>query len=231
MIKLENVSKSFLLKGGGRKTVVENLNMLIPRGRSLALLGRNGAGKSSLLQLIAGTLKPDQGRVERACSVSFPLGFAGSFHNALTGAQNIRFVARIYGVNEEALMAFVESFAELGAYINQRVAVYSSGMKARLAFGVSMGLGFDVYLVDEITAVGDANFRRKCMAIFERRLTDADVIMVSHAMPTIRTFCDSGLVLENGRIEFFHDIEDAIACHQHNLNQSLVAGHDRKEQA
>mgnify|MGYP003653376343 CR=1 FL=1 len=231
MIRLENVSKSFSLKGGGRKTVVQNLNMVIPRGRSLALLGRNGAGKSSLLQLIAGTLKPDRGRVERGCSVSFPLGFAGSFHNQLTGAQNIRFVARIYGVNEEALMEFVESFAELGEYVNQRVALYSSGMKARLAFGVSMGLGFDVYLVDEITAVGDANFRRKCFAMFERRLADADVIMVSHAMPTLRAFCDSGLVLENGRIEFFHDVEDAIARHQHNLNQSLAAGNERKEQA
>ncbi|MFT6887846.1 MAG: capsular polysaccharide transport system ATP-binding protein [Paracoccaceae bacterium] len=231
MIRLENVCKSFPLKGGGRKTVVQNLNMVIPRGRSLALLGRNGAGKSSLLQLIAGTLKPDSGRVERGCSVSFPLGFAGSFHNQLTGAQNIRFVARIYGVNEEALMAFVEGFADLGEYIDQRVVVYSSGMKARLAFGVSMGLGFDVYLVDEITAVGDANFRRKCMAMFERRLMDSDVIMVSHAMPTLRAFCDSGLVLENGRIEFYHDIEDAIARHQHNLDQSLATGHARKEQA
>ncbi|MFT6773234.1 MAG: capsular polysaccharide transport system ATP-binding protein [Paracoccaceae bacterium] len=229
MIRLENVSKSFPLKDGGRRDVVRNLSMTIPRGRSLALLGRNGAGKSSLLQLISGTLKPDRGRVERGCSVSFPLGFAGSFHNALTGAQNIRFVARIYGVNEDALMLFVDQFAELGEYLGQRVAVYSSGMKARLAFGVSMGLGFDVYLVDEITAVGDANFRSKCLDMFERRLAQADVIMVSHSMPTLRAFCDSGLVLENGRLEFFHDVEDAIARHEDNLAATRAAEQRRAE--
>jgi capsular polysaccharide transport system ATP-binding protein len=228
MIRFRNVSKSFPLTGGGRRTIVENLEMMIPRGRSLALLGRNGSGKSSLLQLVAGTMKPDRGRVERTCSVSFPLGFAGSFHNALTGAQNIRFVARIYGVNEGALMAFVDDFAELGAYLNQRVGVYSSGMKARLAFGVSMGLGFDVYLVDEVTAVGDANFRAKCLEMFERRLAASDVIMVSHAMATLRVFCDSGLVLENGRIEFFHDIEDAIARHESNLAGHRASADQRK---
>ena len=219
MIRLEHVSKSFRLKSGGRRWILKDLTMTVPRGRSLAVLGRNGAGKSTLLQLIAGTLKPDRGRVIRDCSVSFPLGFAGSFHNALTGAQNVRFVARIYGVNEAELLGFVAEFAELGPYLDEKLSCYSSGMRARLAFGASMGLGFDVYLVDEITAVGDARFRRKCAAMFEARLREADVIMVSHQMPVVREFCDAALVLEEGRVAYYADVDAAIARHLADLAQ------------
>ncbi|MGG7566892.1 ABC transporter ATP-binding protein [Rhodovulum sp. DZ06] len=220
MIRLENVSKSFRLKTGGRRWIVKDLTMTIPRGRSLALLGRNGAGKTTLLQIIAGTMKPDRGRVIRDCSVSFPLGFSGSFHSAMTGAQNVRFVARIYGVNEEALLAFVDGFAELGPYMYEKMSRYSAGMRARLAFGVSMGLGFDVYLVDEITAVGDARFRRKCSDVFAARLQSSDVIMVSHAMQTVRSFCDAALVLEEGRVAFYEDVEAAIARHMSDLSHA-----------
>ncbi|SES78248.1 ABC transporter ATP-binding protein [Oceanicella actignis] len=221
MIRLENVSKTFRLPGGLRKTVVRDLTMTIPRGRSLALLGRNGAGKSSLLRLIAGTLRPDSGRVIHGCRVSWPLGFSGSFHRAMSGIQNVRFVARIYGVDADELIAFVREFSELGDYLHQPVAVYSAGMKARLAFGVSMGIRFDVYLVDETIAVGDADFKRKCRAVFEDRLSASDVIMVSHAPGPLRSYCDCGLVLENGRLEYYDDVEDAIARHVANLS----AGH------
>lgn len=219
MIRLEHVGKSWPLQGGGRRWILKDLTMTIPRGRSLALLGRNGAGKSTLLQIIAGTLRPDTGTVTRGCSVSFPLGFAGVFHNALTGAQNIRFVARVYGVDEERLLAFVEDFAELGPWVGQKVGVYSHGMKARLAFGVSIGLGFDVYLVDEITAVGDARFRAKCDAAFRLRLQESDVIMVSHAMSSIRAFCDAALVLEQGRLAYYEDVEAAIERHRADLSR------------
>lgn len=218
MIQLENVSKSFPLKGG-EKTVLEGLSLTIPRGRSLALLGRNGAGKSTLLSMIAGSLKPDRGRILRGCRVSFPLGFAGSFHPHLTGVQNIRFVARIYGVEEEALIDYVRDFSELGPYLDEPVKSYSSGMKARLAFGASMGVRFDVYLVDELTAVGDQNFRKKSRAVFRDRLGEADVIMVSHSMDQLRAHCDCGMVLENGRVEVFEELEPAIARHLENMER------------
>lgn len=223
MIQLENVSKSYRLKKE-RKVVLDRLSMTIPRGRSLALLGRNGAGKSTLLSMIAGAIRPDEGRIIRNCRVSFPLGFSGSFHPEMTGAQNIRFVARIYGVDVESLTEYVREFSELGPYMNQPVKVYSSGMRARLAFGVSMGIHFDTYLVDELTAVGDQNFKKKSREVFQNRLADSDVIMVSHSMQQLRNFCDCGIVLENGRIEVFDDLDEAIDRHLENMAANTAPG-------
>jgi capsular polysaccharide transport system ATP-binding protein len=223
MIRFKRVTKRFPLRDGQRKTIVEGLSMTLPRGRNLALLGRNGAGKSTFLQLISGATKPDEGVVRRDCRVSWPLGFSGSFHGALTGIQNIRFVARVYGADVDALIAYVAEFSELGPYLHEPVRTYSSGMKARLAFGVSMGVRFDVYLVDEVTAVGDQTFKTKCRDAFEYRLADADVIMVSHGVPTLRTFCDCGLVLENGRLNFYEDIDEAIERHDANMRGAAAA--------
>ena len=213
MIQLENVSKSFPIKGGV-KTVLHELSMTIPRGRSLALLGRNGAGKSTLLQMIAGTMRPDSGRIVTEGSISWPVGFGGSFHRELTGAQNIRFIARIYGVDTDGLLAFVEDFAELGRSFHMPVRSYSSGMRSRLGFGASMGIRFDTYLVDETTAVGDAAFRRKSRAVFADRMRHSDAIMVNHSMNQVREFCNAGIVLENGQMQYFEDLEEAIAQHQ-----------------
>lgn len=223
MIRLEHVSKSWPRPGGGRRWILRDLTMTIPRGRNLALLGRNGVGKSTLLQLIAGTIRADSGTIHRECSVSFPLGFGGVFHNALTGIQNIRFVARMYGVDPEWLVHFVDGFSELGPALRQRVGLYSHGMRARLAFGISIALRFDVYLVDEITAVGDAAFRRKCQEAFMHRMQEADVIMVSHAMETIRGFCDSALVLDDGMVSYFSDVEAAIDWHKAQMSQGETA--------
>ncbi|MEM8753289.1 MAG: ABC transporter ATP-binding protein, partial [Pseudomonadota bacterium] len=159
MIELRNVSKSYPT-GGARRVVLDDASMVIPRGRSLGLLGRNGAGKSTLLRIIAGSIAPDSGEIVRNGTISWPLGFAGSFHGQLSGAQNTRFVARIYGCDPDELIRYVADFSELGDFLYMPVRSYSSGMKARLAFGVSMGVAFDYYLVDETTAVGDANFQR-----------------------------------------------------------------------
>lgn len=219
MIELQDISKAYPIKGGV-KTVLEGLTMTIPRTRSLALLGRNGAGKSTLLSMIAGSIKPDRGRILRHCRVSFPLGFAGSFHRDMTGAQNLRFVARIYGVDEDMLTDYVSEFAELGPYLDQPVRVYSSGMKARLAFGVSMGIAFDTYLVDELTAVGDTNFRIKSRQVFEHKLATSNVVMVSHSINQLRDYCNCGMVLENGRVEIYDDLEEAIARHVENMRLS-----------
>jgi len=213
MIRFENLTKSFRLRGE-RKVVIDHLNLTLPTGRSLALLGRNGAGKSTLLQMIAGTMRPDSGRVVSDGSISWPVGFAGSFHRDLTGAENVRFIARIYGVDTDGLLAFVEDFAELGKFFHMPVRSYSSGMRSRLTFGASMGIHFDTYLVDEVTATGDAAFRRKSQAVFADRMQTSSAIMVNHSMNQVREFCDSGLVLENGQVQYFDDLEEAIEVHE-----------------
>ncbi|MBE1291315.1 MAG: ATP-binding cassette domain-containing protein [Rhodobacteraceae bacterium] len=214
MIRFENLTKSFWINGT-RKVVIDNLSATLPAGKSLALLGRNGAGKSTLLQMVAGTMRPDSGHIVSDGSISWPVGFGGSFHRQLTGAQNIRFIARIYGVDTEELIEFVRVFAEIGKHFHMPVRSYSSGMKSRLAFGASMGISFDTYLVDEVTAVGDANFKRKSRAVFRERMKTSSAILVSHDMGQVRQFCDAGMVLEQGRIQYFDDLEEAIALHQY----------------
>ncbi len=216
MIRFENATKLVRMKGV-RKTIIDNVSLTIPRGKSVGLLGRNGAGKSTLLRIIAGTLDLDSGRVVRDAKVSWPLGFQGSFQGNLSGEQNVRFVARIYGVDTQELVEYVAEFAELGEFFKAPVRTYSSGMKARLAFGVSMGIKFDYYLVDEITAVGDTNFKRKSQMVFKERLSGSDVVMVSHSASTLREYCETGIVLEDGVLTYYDDLEKAIVAHEGNL--------------
>ncbi|UOA29054.1 ABC transporter ATP-binding protein [Pseudosulfitobacter sp. DSM 107133] len=216
MIRLENVTKIFSLEGK-HKYVADNINAVFPTGRSVALLGRNGAGKSTLLQMIAGTLTPTSGRIISTGTISWPVGFAGSFHPELTGAQNTRFVARIYGVDTDDLTAFVEDFAGLGQHFRLPFRSYSSGMKSRLAFGVSMGIGFDTYLVDEVTAVGDSAFRARSSQVFLERLKTSGAVVVTHAMAQVRELCDAAAVLNDGKLEYFDDIEAGIAQHERNM--------------
>ncbi|MFY0659598.1 MAG: ABC transporter ATP-binding protein [Shimia sp.] len=212
MIRIENLVKSFRVRGH-KKIVINNLNVELPSGRSLALLGRNGAGKSTLLQIIAGTLRPDSGRIVSDGSISWPVGFAGSFHANMTGVQNIRFIARVYGVDSDELCEFVRDFAELGNHFFMPVRSYSSGMKSRLAFGASMGIHFDTYLVDEVTSVGDAVFRSKSRDLFQDRMKASSAILVSHDMGQVKGFCDSGVVLTDGQLQYFDDVHDAVEAH------------------
>lgn len=221
MIKLENVSKHFPMRGG-RKVVIKNANAIFPPGRSIALLGRNGAGKSTLLDIIAGTIRPTRGRIVSTGSISYPVGFSGSFHPDLTGAQNARFVARIYGVDTRSLLEFVADFAQLGPHFHMPLRSYSAGMKARLSFGVSMGIPFDTYLVDEVTSVGDGAFRQRSIELFDDRRDRAGAIVVSHSIPMIRRICDMGAVLENGVLRLFDDVEEALALHERNLAGSRM---------
>lgn len=216
MILLENLTKWFPAREG-RKTIVENLTTSFPTGASVALLGRNGAGKSTLLKLIAGTIRPTSGRILSTGSISYPVGFQGSFHPDLTGLQNTRFVARLYGVDSDALAAFVENFAELGGHYRMPFRSYSAGMKSRLSFGVSMGIPFDTYLVDEVTSVGDGAFRRKSIEMLDDRQRNAGAIVVSHSPPMIRRLCNMAAVLENGSLHFYKDVDEALARHEENL--------------
>lgn len=216
MIRLENLTKIFTLEGR-RKVVIKDVNIEFPSGHSVALLGRNGAGKSTLLQMIAGTQAPTSGRIVSTGSISWPVGFAGSFHPDLSGAQNTRFVARIYGVDTDQLVDFVEDFAGLGMHFHLPFRTYSAGMRSRLAFGVSMGIPFDTYLVDEVTSVGDANFKSKSSSVFKARMETAGAFVVSHSMRMIRTLCQAGAVLEDGKLTYYDDIEAAIAHHERNM--------------
>ena len=218
MIRLEQATK-FARTKGIKKPIINGASLVLQRGKSIGLLGRNGAGKSTLLRLIAGTIRLDSGRIIRKGKISWPLGFQGSFQSTMTGEQNVRFVARIYGVDTRELIAYVEEFADLGQFFKAPVGTYSSGMKARLAFGLSMSVNFDYYLVDEITAVGDTNFKKKCQVVFESRLQDSDVIMVSHSTATIRSYCDCGVVMENGKLTYYDDVEDAIRAHDSNMKE------------
>jgi capsular polysaccharide transport system ATP-binding protein len=218
MIRFENLTKSYRVNGM-QKMVIDGLSMELPTGKSLALLGRNGAGKSTLMQLIAGTMRPDTGRVVSDGSISWPVGFGGSFHPDLTGAQNVRFIARIYGVDTDELTAFVEEFAELGKHFDMPVRSYSSGMKSRLTFGASFGIQFDTYLVDEVTAVGDAAFRRKSQALFIDRMKTSSAILVTHEMGQVRSFCNSAILLEDGHLTYFENVEDGITAHLDSISR------------
>lgn len=216
MICLENLTKTYFLDGQ-RKTVADSINATFPTGAVVALLGRNGAGKSTLLKIIAGIEDPTNGQVTSTGTISWPVGFAGSFHRDLTGQQNVRFIARIYGVDTQELSEFVEDFAELGVHYRLPFRSYSSGMRSRLAFGTSMGIAFDTYLVDEVTAVGDASFRARSARVFKERMRYAGAVVVTHSTGQARDLCDAAAVLENGKLYYYEDIEEGIAHHNRNM--------------
>ena len=197
--------------------MVDNATVTFPSRTSIALLGRNGAGKSTLLRIIAGTVEPTSGQVLARGTISYPVGFSGSFHRDLTGAQNAKFVARIYGVDTDALLDYVADFAELGAHFHQPIHTYSSGMRSRLAFGISMGIPFDTYLVDEVTSVGDASFRNKSQQVFAERMQKSGMLFVSHSLPQVKEICQAGVVLEKGKLTYYDNVEEAIAHHSRNM--------------
>ena len=219
MITLEHVSKSYRTVDGNRRVILDGVTARIPHGHNFGVLGGNGAGKSTLIRLLAGVESADSGRITRAGQVSFPLGFGGTFHPHLSGRENVRFLARVYGADVEGTLDFVERFAELGEYMRMPVETYSSGMRAKLAFGSCLALDFDTYLIDEVTAVGDARFRARCKAAFDARVERSDIIMVSHDYSTLREYCDSGAVLMDGRLALFEDMEEAIELHGRRMRE------------
>lgn len=214
MILLDNVSKYYATRGRERRWILRNTTAVIRPGDRLGILGRNGSGKSTLVRLLGGVEFPSTGRVERRMSVSWPLAHGIGVHAALTGADNARFVARIYGRPVDELVEAVNDFAELDAYMHMPISTYSAGMMARLLLGLSLAMDFDCYLIDEATSVGDARFIDRTQAALENKLHDRALVMVSHQPHHIRTFCRTAAILHNGALTFFEDLDEAIATYE-----------------
>lgn len=216
MIRLEHVCKRYRTTRGPGPWVLQDISITIPARCSVGLVGANGAGKSTLLRLIAGADKPTRGSVNRMCRVSWPLGLMGGLQSQLTGRQNAKFVCRLLGRDGDlpSLLAFVESFADIGAAFDQPVGTYSSGMGARLKFALSLAFSFDVYLVDELTAVGDAAFRKKSREAFREVVKTGSVIMVSHQEGALKEFCQAGIFIDHGRAHWFDQLDDALYAYR-----------------
>jgi capsular polysaccharide transport system ATP-binding protein len=220
MIRLENAHKSYRTNSG-HKVVLGGVTLDIPEGQSLGVLGANGAGKSTLVRVLSGVESLERGRVVRSGEVSFPLGFSGTMHPALSGKENVRFLARLHGADERECVAWVEEFAELGEYYAMPVGTYSSGMVARLSFGACLAIEFDVYLIDEVITVGDARFRRKCLDAFEARMEHSDLVMVTHDESILRSWCDMGAVLADGDLRLYPDVDGALDAHAKRMRDSF----------
>lgn len=213
MIVCEEVYKSYGV-GHGRKQVLKGVDLTIHPGERIALLGRNGAGKTTLIKQIGGVELPDSGRIRRTITTSWPIGFNGGFQGSLTGYDNARFIARIYGKSYGEMREFIEDFTELGGSLRMPVKTYSSGMRARLAFALSLAIEFECYLIDEVILVGDQNFQRKCQQeLFEKR-ADRAMIIASHDMHTIREICNRAILLKNGIAISLDAVEDAVDMYE-----------------
>ncbi|MBU2964987.1 ABC transporter ATP-binding protein [Amphritea sp. 2_MG-2023] len=217
MIEIKNLYKRYH-NHHGSDWVLKNINLVIPKCVSVGLIGRNGAGKSTLLQLIAGMDTPDKGEVIRHSRVSWPVGLSGGFQGSMTGRQNVKFVARVQGGSRQEILrviAFVERFAEIGDAFDEPVKTYSSGMRSRFAFGLSLAFDFDVYISDEATAVGDRLFKEKAREAFAEKVGQSSLIMVSHSEGVLKELCEAGIFINDGEAQWYDDINEAIDAY-HN---------------
>ncbi|MEB3317343.1 MAG: ABC transporter ATP-binding protein [Cyanobacteriota bacterium] len=218
MITVKNLTKSFYYKGK-KSTIFKNLSFSIDTGESIAILGANGAGKSTLLRILGGIDLPDSGTIETDRTISWPVGLVGGFQGSLTGRENVTFVSRIYTEKRKVpeKVRYVEEFAELGVYFDRPFKTYSSGMRSRVTFGLSMAFDFDVYLIDEVTAAGDQRFREKSKRVLMERKKSADFLMVDHNLWGLKLHCDRAFILDGGKIEEFSDLDEAVALHTERL--------------
>jgi len=220
MIRVQDVHKRYRTSHGPGKWVLRGVSFEIPERLNVGLIGANGAGKSTLLRIIAGVDEPTQGEVTRDCSISWPMGFGGGLQGALTGRQNAKFVCRIHGheAHIPERLSFVQEFSELGEAFDEPVKTYSSGMKSRLQFALSLAFDFDVYISDEVTAAGDAAFRKKAASAFRNLADRASLIMVSHGEGTLRQFCQAGIWIHAGKAHWFDQIDDALKAYKDSLS-------------
>ena len=208
MIELQHVTKNYFTKAG-RKEILKNVNFTLRKGEKVGILGRNGAGKSTLIRLISGVEAPTSGVINRKMSISWPIAVSGAFQGSLTGLDNLRFICRLYNADVDYVHSFTQDFSELGDYLYEPVKSYSSGMKARLAFALSISIEFDCYLIDEVIAVGDQRFKDRChYELFEKR-KDRSIILVSHSPSSVKQYCDNAMVLNEGIMHSFDDMGKA----------------------
>ncbi len=217
MIDIRNVNKFYKTRRGPRQ-ILDSVNLRVHPGEKVGILGRNGAGKSTLIRIISGAEQPTNGVVDRTMSTSWPLAYTGAFQSALTGLDNIRFICRIYGVNVEDRIPFIQQFSDLGAYLYEPINTYSAGMRARLGFAVSMSIEFDCFLIDEVISVGDYRFHEKCrVELFEKR-ADRALVIVSHDAGYVRAHCDRAAVLVNGHLHNFDNTEEAFEYYSSSIS-------------
>lgn len=221
MIVLSGIHKQYATRGG-MHTVLDGIDMRIDPGEKVGILGRNGAGKSTLIRILSGAEQPTAGTIHRGMTLSWPLAFGGAFQGSLTGLDNLKFICRVYGVDYQDKVNYVQDFAELGKYFREPVKAYSSGMRSRLAFAISMAVEFDGFLIDEIISVGDARFHAKCQTeLFEKR-KDRAIILVSHHPDTVRAHCNTIFVLENGQMRKFNDADQAYEYYNEQQTQNIA---------
>lgn len=216
MFELKNVTKSYLTPKG-RRFIFRDLSLVIPPGKNIGLIGRNGAGKSTLMRLLGGADVPDSGTIATDQSISWPVGLTGGFQGSMTGRENIKFVCRVYGATGEAMrekIRFVQEFAEIGNWIDEPIKTYSSGMRSRVAFGLSMAFDFDYYLIDEVMSVGDAQFKRKSTELFKTKLQKSKVVLVTHSMREVENLCDIILHVRDGKVQIYEDIQEGIKAYK-----------------
>jgi capsular polysaccharide transport system ATP-binding protein len=216
MIRLTDVQKFYPVRDG-QVEILKDVNLEIRKGDKIGILGGNGAGKSTLVRLISGIERPSSGLIERTMQISWPLAFSGAFQGGLTGIDNVRFICRVYGIDYRDIIDFVDDFARLGRYLREPVKTYSSGMRARLAFAVSMMIEFDCYLIDEVVAVGDTRFQARCQEELFVKRADRAFIIVSHDMGYLRAHCERASVLDGGGLKHFPELEDALLFHANNM--------------
>jgi capsular polysaccharide transport system ATP-binding protein len=209
MLEFVNVSKSFATRGG-RKVILEDASFRVDLGRSLGILAPNGTGKTTLINMMAGLEKPDDGRIVRGCRISFPLGFMGGVVSKHTAAENARYIARLYGLDPDYVEAFCRWLAGIGHYFDMAVGTYSQGMRSRLNFALMLALDFEMYLIDEgMPQTTDAEFNRKAGAILRERLETTTVVIVSHQPDVLARFARQAAVLRDGRLTMFDSLEEA----------------------
>lgn len=217
MIKIENLTKSYLHHKAGRKYVFKDLSFIIPSGKNVAIIGKNGAGKSTLMNLLAKVDSPDSGRIITDQTISWPVGLSGGFQGSLSARENVKFIARTQGFRGKEMqdkVRFVEEFAEINDYFDLPTKTYSSGMRGRVAFGLSLAFDFDYYIVDEAMSVGDAHFKKKASQAFKDKVGRANIILVTHGMTQIRTMCDLVIILDRGKATIYYDVEEGIKVYQ-----------------
>ena len=216
MIRLENVTKYFKVDGE-KHYVLKNVSFVIPSDTNVGILGRNGAGKSTLLRMLGGIDFPTVGKIISDKSFSWPMGLAGGFQGSMTGRQNVKFVCRIYGKSESETASIIDSvkaFSELEEYFELPIKLYSTGMRGRLSFGLSLAFDFDYLIIDETLSAGDTNFKNKAKEALEKKIEHCNVLLVSHSMGDLKRICDAGIIVNDGKLSYFEKIDDAIDAYQ-----------------